>query len=178
MRYTFAKKELTFTKMSGQILFTDDRLKIDNLRGELLGGAMGGSVDLGLGKANDHGYTATLSAQNVDFQKLTKLYFDYDDSQGRLDATYRWAGKGDDARAMRGAGAVKVTQGNVFAIPVFGPFSGILNTILPGIGKNVAHQATADFLITGGKIYNGNLNVKGTGFSMLGGGWLGFVDDR
>ncbi len=177
MRYTFAHKELTFTKMSGQILFTDDRLKVDNLRGEMLGGAMGGSVDLGLGKANDHRYTATLSAQGVDFQKLTKLYFDYDDSQGKLDATYRWAGHGDDEKAMRGAGAIKVTQGNVFAIPVFGPFSGILNTILPGIGKNIAHQATADFLINGGKIYNGNLNVKGTGFSMLGGGWLGFADD-
>ena len=177
MRYTFVRKELNFANLSAQVVFTDDRLKIDNIRGDWFGGAMGGSVDLGLGKANDHRYTATLSANDVDFQKLTKLFFDYDESQGKLEATYRWSGHSDDARAMRGAGSVKVTQGNVFAIPVFGPLSGILNAILPGVGKNVAHQATADFLINGGKIYNGNLVVKGTGFSMLGGGWLGFTDD-
>ncbi len=177
MNYTFIRKELNFSKVSAQVVFTDDRLKVDNMRGELLGGEMGGSVDMGLGKINDHRYTATLTARELDFQKLTKLFFDYDESQGRLEASYRWSGHSDEAREMRGAGSVKVTRGNVFAIPVFGPLSGILNEILPGIGKNVAHQATADFLISGGKIYNGNLVVKGTGFSMLGGGWLGFTDD-
>jgi len=177
LNYTFVRRELNFTKVSAQVIFTDDRLRLDPLHGTLFGGEMGGMVDLALGKAGGHRYTAALTAKELDFQKLTKLYFDYDDSKGHLEGSYRWSGQSDDAVAMRGAGAIRVDKGNVFAIPVFGPFSGILNEILPGVGKNVAHQASADFIISGGKIYNGNLAIKGTGFSMLGGGWLGFTDD-
>ena len=42
-------------------------------------------------------------------------------------------------------GEVEVTDGNVFAIPLLGPFSGILNTIVPGMGYNVAHDGTCTF---------------------------------
>ena len=48
---------------------------------------------------------------------------------------------------------------------------------MPGMGFDVAHQATANFLTSDGKIYTGNLDVKGLGFALYGGGWLGYMND-
>ena len=106
----------------------------------------------------------------MDFASLTKLYFNYDGSQGRLNGRYDFSGRGDDARTMEGRGDLAVTEGNVFAIPFLGPLSGILNTIVPGMGYNVARKAAASFTIRDGVIATNNLEVQGHGFSMIGGG--------
>ncbi len=42
---------------------------------------------------------------------------------------------------------------------------------------DVAHEAAADFQTNNGKIYTGNINVKGAGFSLFGAGWLGYADE-
>ncbi len=94
-----------------------------------------------------------------------------------LSGDYHFTGTGDDARTLHGQGAVNVDHGNVFSIPFMGPLSRIVNAVLPGLGFDVAHQATANFQTDDGKIYTGNLDVKGSGFALYGGGWLGYTND-
>jgi hypothetical protein len=62
---------------------------------------------------------------------------------------------------------VEVTNGDVFAIPIFGPLSGILNRILPGSGYSIAHEASADFKVDQGIIHTDDFDADGTLFSML-----------
>ena len=64
------------------------------------------------------------------------------------------------ARTMRGRGKVEVTNGDVFAIPIFGPLSGILNRIVPGSGYSIAHKATANFKIDEGIIHTERLRAQ------------------
>ena len=174
--YTFAHKVLNFRPLTGEVIFNEDRLRVNNLKGGIFDGHAEGNLDLSLVKgAMD--YTANIDLQEVDFTKLTKLYFNYDDSAGKLAGSYRFSGRGDDPRTLRGAGSLKVDQGNVFAIPFLGPLSTAVNTLAPGLGFDIAKEGSLDFLTNAGKIYTGNLRVQGTGFSMFGGGWLGFIDD-
>jgi hypothetical protein len=80
---------------------------------------------------------------------------------------------------MNGSGKVKVTNGDVFAIPIFGPLSGILNAMLPGTsGYSIAHEAAADFTIKSGVIHTDNMEIAGKLFSMIGSGDLHFLDDK
>jgi hypothetical protein len=174
--YVFIHKTLSFQNVLGQVVFNDDRLRLNDLRASSFGGAVHGTLDLALGHGA-HDYAATLDVKALDFLSLTKLYFDYDSSKGQLSGNYRFTGRGDDPRSLHGTGSLNIDGGNVFAIPFLGPLSGILNTILPGLGFDVAHQATADFLTAAGKIITGNLSVKGAGFNLFGGGWLGYLDD-
>jgi len=69
-------------------------------------------------------------------------------------------------------------KGDVFAIPVFGPLSGILNGIVPGMGYNVARQASASFDVRNGVLSTDDFSVKGQGFEMVGGGTVFFLDDK
>jgi AsmA-like C-terminal region len=177
MDYTFLKKNLSALPLSGKLHFGPERMKISALKGSLLGGRLTGDADISTVRGRP-GHRVSLQVEDMDFAALTRLYFEYDDSQGRLNARYEFTGRGDDARTMQGRGELTVTDGNVFAIPFLGPLSGILNTIVPGMGYNVARKGSASFTINDGVIETDDLVVEGKGFSMIGRGKLFFIDDR
>ena len=177
MDYVFLGKTLPFDRISARLLFTNDRLQIIDLRGALLSGTLRGNADISLAK-NDPHYRANISVSEINFPLLTNLYFNYKTALGALNGTYDFTGVGSDSRTMRGRGKVEVTNGDVFAIPIFGPLSGILNRIVPGSGYSIAHRATANFKIDGGDIHTEDFEADGTLFSMLGHGDVDFLDDK
>jgi len=81
---------------------------------------------------------------------------------------------GSDVRFLKGEGLVKVADGNVFAIPIFGPLSELVNKMFAGVGYSVAHEASAPFTIREGVIHTDKLRVNGKLFAMLGHGDVGF----
>src|SRR5215471_16266430 len=111
-----------------------------------LAGTLCGDADISLAP-NDPRYRASLSVGEINFPRLTELYFKYKTAQGLLRGTYEFNGLGSDWRTMRGSGKVEVSNGDVFAIPIFGPLSGILNHIVPGSGYSIAHKANAKFTV-------------------------------
>jgi hypothetical protein len=78
---------------------------------------------------------------------------------------------------MQGQGNLLVENGDVFAIPVLGPLSAVLGSIVPGTGYQTAREATCDFRVANGEIRTDNLNVTGQGFSMIGQGSLFYLRD-
>jgi hypothetical protein len=177
MEYVFCKKTLVFPKVSGRLFFVNRRMRIENAVASFYGGRLLGGADISLARELP-GYTARIEAQAVNFESVTKLYFDYENSRGLLNGVFDFRGKSDDARTIQGHGAVSVDNGNVFAIPVLGPFSGILNSIVPGMGFNVAHKAGCTFEMNNGVLSTRDFLVKGQGFSMIGEGKLFFLDDK
>jgi hypothetical protein len=177
MDYVFLGKTLPFDRVSARLLFTNDRLQIIDLRGALLSGTLRGNADISLAR-NDPRYRANISVSEINFPFLTDLYYNYKTALGLLGGTYNFTGLGSDSRTMRGHGKVEVTNGDVFAIPIFGPLSGILNRILPGSGYSIAHKASADFKIDQGIIHTDNFDADGMLFSMLGHGDVHFLDDK
>jgi len=177
MDYVFLGKTLAFERVSGRLLYTNDRLQITDLRGALLAGVLRGNADISLAR-NDPRYRARISVSQLNFPSLTDLYFNYKTAQGVLNGTYDFTGVGTDSRTMRGDGKVEVSNGNVFAIPIFGPLSGILNAIVPGSGYSIARKATADFKVEKGIIHTDDFEAAAALFSMLGHGDIHFLDDK
>ena len=177
MDYVFLGKTLSFDRVSGRLLYTNDRLQITDLRGVLLGGTLRGNADISLAR-NDPHYRARVSVSELNFPSLTDLYFNYKTAQGVLNGTYDFTGLGTDWRTMRGDGKVEVSNGNVFAIPIFGPLSGILNAIVPGSGYSIARNATANFKVEKATIHTDDFEAAGALFSMLGHGDIHFLDDK
>ena len=173
--YTFIDKVLPFDRIAAKLLFTDDRLQIFGLNGTLFGGSLTGTADISLARGDRH-YTAQMAVKNVEFPAVTDLYFKYKTSQGALGGKFDFGGNGSDKKALHGTGNVEVTNGNVFAIPVFGPLSELVNK-LSGMGYSQAHEATAPFSIKNGMIHTDNLKISGNLFSMLGHGDLNFVEN-
>jgi hypothetical protein len=177
MDYVFLGKTLLFDRIAGRLLFTNDRLQISDLRGGLLSGTLHGKADISLVR-NDNRYQANISVSGIDFPRLTDLYYNYQTAHGQMSGSYDFTGIGNDPRTMRGRGKVEVTNGDVFAIPIFGPLSGILNHIVPGSGYSVAHEASATFKIDEGIIHTDDFEASSMLFSMLGHGDIHFLDDK
>jgi AsmA-like C-terminal region len=179
MDYVFLGKTLPFSKINGRLLFTNDRLQIVDLRGNLFSGGVRGSADISLARG-DQRYRAKLAVDGIDFPRLTDLYWNFKTAQGRLSGTYDFAGVGDNARLMQGSGKMNVANGDVFAIPVFGPLSGILGTLLPmkAVGYSIAHEAKTSFTAKNGILHTDDFEVAGGWFSMLGEGDIYFLDDK
>ena len=180
MDYVFLGKTLPFDRVSSQLLFTNDRLQLLDVRGDIFSGTLRGNADISLAKNNPR-YHATLTVTNADFPHLTNLYFNYyhyRTARGQLSGAYDFDGFGTDARKMHGTGKVGVTNGDVFAIPVLGPISEILNHIVPGVGYSIARDAGAKFTIRDGVIHTDDFNVAGQLFSVVGHGDIHFLDDK
>jgi hypothetical protein len=177
MDYVFVGKTLPFDRVSARLLFTNERLQISDVRADLLAGTLRGNTDISLAR-NDPRYRATLSVSEINFPRLTDLYFNYKTAEGLLRGTYEFNGLGNDWRTMRGRGKVEVSNGDVFAIPIFGPLSGILNHIVPGSGYSIAHKANAKFTVENGIIHTEDFEAAGSFFSMLGNGDIHFLDDK
>ena len=177
MDYVFLGKTLPFDRVSGRLLFTNDRLQILDLRGALLAGTVRGNADISLAR-NDPHYRASITVSEINFPLMTFLYYNYKTAHGLLRGTYDFTGLGSDWRTMRGRGQVEVSNGDVFAIPIFGPLSGILNYIVPGSGYSIAHKASADFKVENGIIHTDDFDVAGALFGILGHGDVYFLEDK
>jgi len=173
----FLGKTLPFERVSAKLIFTNDRLQIVDLGGNIFAGTVRGSSDMSLARGDPH-YHAKIFVERVDFPRLTDLYFDYKTAQGKLRGQYDFTGLGSDSKTMRGNGKIEVTDGDVFAIPVFGPLSGILNGMLPGSGYSIARKATSTFTIKDGTIHTDDFEAQGKLFSLLGHGDIHFLDDK
>ncbi len=177
MDYTFLDQVLPFDRIAGQLLFTDDRLQILGLKGKLFSGDLAGGADISLAK-NDRHYSAKIEVEGADFPTLTDLYFKYKTSEGDLSGRFDFTGVGSDARFLKGTGSVKVTDGNVFAIPIFGPLSELVSKMFAGAGYSVAHEASAPFSIKEGVIHTDKLRVSGKLFAMVGHGDVDFLKNK
>ena len=126
----------------------------------------------------ENSYGASVHLEDVDFQTLAKLYFDYDESSGMLTADYAFRAIGGNDRAMTGKGNLRIKNGKVLAMPILGPLSLLLNEVIPGFGYQTARNASSDFTVANGVINTRNLLIQGTGFNMIGHGDIYYLDDR
>jgi hypothetical protein len=177
MDYVFLGKTLPIDRVSGRLLFTDGRLQLSGIQGTLFSGEVRGGADISLEK-NDRRYHANLALEGIDFPRLADLYFKYETAHGRLSGAYEWSGVGSEARLMEGNGNAKVTEGDVFAIPIFGPLSGLISAVIPGAGYSLARQAKTTFKIKDGVIHTDDFKVSGKLFGMVGHGDIHFLEDK
>lgn len=177
MDYLFLGKTLPIERVRGDLLLTDDRVQLREVAGTLFEGAVRGTADISIAK-NDPHYSASVTVDGIDFPRLTDLYFKYETARGLLSGTYDFQGIDDDARTMHGTGKIKVSNGDVFAIPIFGPLSGLIAAIIPGAGYSVAKQATASFSIKEGVIRTDDFKVSGKLFGMVGRGDVHFLENK
>jgi len=175
--YDLLERTLNFGATTGSLEFTGRKIGVRISSAELFGGKVKLDATIHTGEPGAR-QEMRLDLDAVNFEKLTKLYFDYDNSQGVVSGRYEFSFVGGQPKEMRGKGSLLVQEGNVFAIPVLGPLSAVLDTIVPGTGYQTAREATCDYKVENGVITTENLEVVGRGFSMIGQGKLFYLEDR
>jgi len=175
--YTLIGKDLPFGSTSGLVHLKGQKVLVDLPKSRLFGGGVALKADVSVAPG-DSRYGASVHLEKVDFKTLAMLYFGYGESSGSLTADYAFSAVGGDDHAMTGKGNLLIENGNVLAMPIFGPLSLLLNEIIPGFGYQNARQATTDFIVENGAITTRNLLIQGKGFNMIGNGTIYYLDDK
>lgn len=171
--YELLNKDLPFGATQAQVRLKGTRVRANVTKAKLMGGEVAVDADVSTEAANPS-FGASVSVAGVDFPSLTKLYFGYSQSEGRMSGDYVFTANLRDPGSMKGEGSIRVEDGHVLAIPLFGPLSEIVSAIIPGAGHDSARLATADFAIAKNRISTANLDIEGEGFEMFGEGSIGF----
>ncbi len=177
LAYTLLNRDLQFGDVEATVLLKGQQVQADVRRATLYGGqaAVNAKVSTAPG---DPSFRANVSVNRIDFPSLTKLYFGYSKSNGVMSGKYSFEASLREPSKMRGEGEVRVEDGHVLSIPLFGPLSVILSTIIPGAGHESARLATADFTIANQQIATKNLEIQGAGFELFGDGTVGFPSGK
>ena len=177
MDYDLLGKTLSFGKTSAKVLVIGNKVDAVVTRAPLMGGEVTLNADVSIDPKAPF-FTADVQLERVNFSKLTKLYFNYDDSKGVVSGRYNFKTRMGQEELMTGNGSIRIEDGNVFAIPTLGPFSSIIGAILPGVAYNTARLATADFTVADKKVSTKNIEIVGGGFSMFGDGDIYFLTGK
>jgi len=175
--YDLLGKTLHIGKTIGKVNVAGTRVLADIQRAALMGGNVSLRANVSIDEKNPV-FGADVRLSRVNFAQLTDLYFKYNDSKGVMSANYKFDATIGKENLMVGEGSLRVEDGNVFAIPILGPFSEILGAILPGSGYQKAREATADFTVANEVINTSGLVIEGSGFSMIGSGDIFFMTSK
>ncbi len=171
--YDLLNRTLRFGATQATVKFRGQEVVADVTRAALYGGNVSVKATISSDPKNPV-FSTDLRLDRIDFPALTKLYFGYERSKGVVSGSYAFKARMRDEASMVGTGAIRVEDGHVLAIPVFGPLSDIISTIIPGAGHESARLATADFTIARQRITTSNLEIQGAGFTLYGEGDVAF----
>ena len=175
--YDLLERTLKFGRTLANVDITGTKVIADIKNAELMEGNVGVDAVVSFDPAEPT-FGAKIDIRRVNFEQLTKLYFNYNDSRGVASGNFKFSARMGQEQQMRGDGSIRVEEGRVFAIPILGPFSEIINKIIPGAGYETARLATADFTVGDEKISTKNLKVEAAAFSLVGSGDIYFVADK
>lgn len=71
-----------------------------------------------------------------------------------------------DAKSWKGHGRANLRDGLIWDVPIFGIFSPVLNTLMPGAGNSRAREASGTYVVRDGIVYSDDLEIRSSGLRL------------
>ncbi len=168
--YPVLKKTLTLSNPRGTVHIAHRKVDVD-LQAGLMGGSGRFQGNFNIDR-NDKSYAAQLNVDKASFAKLAETYDFETQTQGEITGHFNFTSTGIPGESLTGEGAATIANGNIFAIPVLGPLSKLIDALLPRAkaGYSVAQEATAQFKMSDHKVYTKNFEATTPAFILRGKG--------
>ena len=134
-------------KRKGGVGVGTKSIEISRLTSQFHEGSMKAEVLVDITDKGSSKVGFTVDLDQVNFRPLTEDLFGYKKVEGKLTGKAWAAGVTGKAEAWVGAGELKIEDGELWRIPIFGDLSKVLGTIIPGFGSPKARYAEAKFVI-------------------------------
>jgi hypothetical protein len=153
---------LHFERLKGIVLWRGDRLTLTNVTGGWHGGTIQGWADFNFGRPR--GGTMAFDSSILGSQ-LKPIISDFQHGKtNRLEGTI--SGRMHVARAdinnlnsWNGDGHIRLHEGLIWDIPIFGLLSPLLNAVVPGLGNSRAKEGKAIFTMTNSVVFSKDLEI-------------------
>jgi len=172
---------LQITDLRGPITIHDGKVRLDGIRGQMLGGELFGNGELTLD--DEPGYRAFLKLTAAELREYAKSLSGRQSFQGVVNASIEFHGRGSDVRTMQGKGEGHISEGDIGELPSVLRLAKVVNARLTpgdasrGVGKSAFDSADVSFRIINGKTNFDEIKLTGTAFSLKGNGTRDSLDN-
>jgi hypothetical protein len=171
MDWTLFHVPYSFDNPNGTLTFKNRKMTVDMKQCGFYGGSLTGTLDMDL-RQNPAGYVLDMNLDKVDFKKFMVRTFNYAQSTGVLNAATHLSGAISNLATMDGRGEVKVSDGDITAIPLLG-------SLTPQIPLfSVADAAHSHFTVEKGVIHTDDLHISSETLALIGNGTYNFITDQ
>jgi hypothetical protein len=160
--------EIQMTELESPIEVVADKARLTNIRGTLLGGELGGNIEIGLEATPK--YEAHLRLEKANLQSLARFQPGKQSVRGMVSAKLDLSGLGPDPHSIQGVGEAHVTEGDLGKLPAFLRVVNLLN--LAPTTKTAFDKADVWFKIRNGETTFNPIEFFGYAFSLHGRGTL------
>jgi hypothetical protein len=177
--YEFLGKTLQLRGFSAKITSKADRHDISDLRFQTFEGSGAGALTV---KENAQGNTLIEGGIRWDNMSLSKIgqKFSFEkDALGAITGRLDFTTLANDTRSLNGKGVIGLKNGQLFNVPIFGPLSLPLGTIL---GKEYSHEqardASATFVLKDGAVFTKDLLTSTPSTTFVGEGFIDLSENE
>jgi hypothetical protein len=167
--------------ITGRLHWAGLQLSLNDVRAPFFGGAASGEANFNFSRGQGTDFQFDLAVTNARLELLMAALSTNRPTMDSLNAPRSNASRSNappnlegflsgsltvaranssDWRTYNGRGNVQLRDGLIWAIPIFGIFSPVLDGISPGLGSSRANAGTATFTITNGVIRSDDLEIR------------------
>lgn len=164
----FRWRNFHLAQVAGQVEWVGETVTLTNVQGAFYGGRIAGDAHFDFAPSNHTFFAFNTHYTNVDLRQLmADVANKTNQLEGRLNgALVVQRADTEDPRSWFGHGHLGLTNGMIWDIPIFGIFSPILNSVVPGLGNSRAKKASATFILTNSVLFSRDLQIHATAMRM------------
>jgi len=146
----FRWRQFRLQRIAGQIDWVGDKLSLNNVVGSFRNGDLAGAAAFDFTRGQGAIFAFNLGVTNADLRTFMP---DVGYPTNKLEGLFNGylnirEGKTAVPNSWQGETSMTLRDGLIWDIPMFGAFSPVLNSIVPGLGNSRAKQGNARFYIT------------------------------
>ena len=172
MRFTaeggpFAWRSFRCQQITGEVHWAGTTMTLSNVQASFHGGHLATSAKFDFAVPQGADFALSVGVENIDFRSFMTDQGSTNELDGRLSGLLIVTrANGEIPRSWFGYGNVRLQDGLIWQMPVFGIFSPMLNTIKPGVGNARAKDAAGTFVITNSVVQTGDLQIEASGMRL------------
>ncbi len=130
--------------------------------------------------ARSPAHSGSLVLQNVSFARMAAIVDPARKSEGRLSGSFSWEMPSSGPETLTGKGEATLEEANIFALPLLGPLSPLVDALIPGrdVISSVARTATSTFGVAGGMVTLPDFTAATAAFRLTASGTVDYLKDR
>ncbi len=175
--YSIFGRKLPFEDVRADVHNREGLARVD-VEADVLGGGM--TLKFNLNENRDpNSYEGELRMSALSFQRFAQVYSPGNESIGDISGHFKFTGRMNDWKALKGGGALIIVNGNLLALPVLGPLTPLIGAFLTtkAKGYNVAKNADCTFEVSNGFIVTENIEAESSAFRIFSRGNIDFIRD-
>ncbi|MFC4994004.1 AsmA-like C-terminal region-containing protein [Rubritalea tangerina] len=172
--FNFLKKNIGLTNIKGQVTVLPDKVQINKLSSRVFGGNASGYIHV---TPSDSSYSGRFQWDKLRLKSISSTYGFKGLNQGSLTGSFTFRGKGSAIKTLNGHGNLALSNGDLFAVPLFGPLSSLIDSVVnPLANQQLLHERARDFSCNfsakNGIFYSNDLTSMTPSTTFTGEGWI------